>query len=90
MPNSSHSCSINRIELKLAKAVASVNWAGIEGSAGIPTTAGASVPIVSGAAPAYPSSSKKKRNWAEVDKEMDKLTSKDKPEGDEALNGLFK
>ena len=49
-----------------------------------------SAPIVSGAAPAYPSSSKKKRNWAEVDKEMEKLTSKDKPEGDEALNGLFK
>ena len=90
VPTSSYSCTLNRIELKLAKAVANENWAGIEGGAGIPKTAGMSAPIVPGAAPAYPSSSKKKRNWAEVDKEMDKLTSKDKPEGDEALNGLFK
>ena len=90
VPNSSYTCTLNRIELKLAKAVANMNWAGIEGAAGLPTTAGISAPLVSGAAPAYPSSSKKKKNWAEVDKEMDKLTSKDKPEGDEALNGLFK
>jgi len=40
--------------------------------------------------PAYPSSSKSKKNWDKVDQEMDKEISKEKPEGDGALNDLFK
>jgi len=45
---------------------------------------------VAGSLPSYPSSSKTKRNWDNIDKEIEKQTAKDKPEGDEALNGLFK
>ena len=62
---------------------------GIEqGSSGLPSTAGVSAPVNTGV-PSYPSSSKKKRDWSAVDKEMEK-ESGGKPEGDEALNGLFK
>ena len=40
--------------------------------------------------PSYPSSSKNKKNWDKIDKEITKEESKDKPEGDVALNALFK
>ena len=49
-----------------------------------------SAALNSGSAPAYPSSSKNKKNWAQVDKAIEKESANDKPEGDEALNGLFK
>jgi len=40
--------------------------------------------------PSYPTSSKQKKDWSEMDKEIQKELDKDGPEGDEALNGLFK
>merc|ERR1711988_1305746 len=40
---------------------------------------------ISDAPAAYPTSNKKKTDWSEVDQGID-----DKPEGDEALNKLFK
>ena len=43
-----------------------------------------------GPKPAYPSSSKKKRDWNALDKEIESELANDKPEGDAALNGLFK
>lgn len=46
--------------------------------------------VASGPGPAYPSSSKKKKNWDAIDKEIEKEIANDKPEGDQALNGLFK
>ena len=54
------------------------------------SVATASAPVNSGSAPAYPSSSKNKKNWDKVDKAIAKESANDKPEGDEALNGLFK
>jgi len=40
--------------------------------------------------PSYPSSNKFKRDWSKIDKELDQELKKTKPEGDEALNDLFK
>jgi hypothetical protein len=44
----------------------------------------------SSSGPAYPSSAKVKRDFNAIDKELDKVLSKDGAEGDSALNGLFK
>ncbi len=40
--------------------------------------------------PAYPSSSKNKKNWDNIDTVCEKELKSDKPEGDAALNDLFK
>jgi len=40
--------------------------------------------------PAYPTSSKSKKDWSKIDKEIEKEEAKEKPEGDAALNSLFK
>lgn len=40
--------------------------------------------------PAYPTSSKKKKDWSKVDQDIEKEMSKEKPEGDAALNDMFK
>jgi len=42
------------------------------------------------AGPSYPTSSKIKKDWSAIDREIEKDMSKEKPEGDAALNGLFK
>ena len=38
----------------------------------------------------YPTSNKNKTNWDQIDKNIKKDLAKEKPEGDEALNNLFK
>ena len=40
--------------------------------------------------PSYPTSSKQKKDWGKLDKEIEKDLAKEKPEGDAALNTLFK
>lgn len=40
--------------------------------------------------PSYPTSSKKKKDWSEIDKDITKQEANEKPEGDAALNALFK
>ena len=40
--------------------------------------------------PSYPTSSKQKKDWGKLDKEIEKDLAKEKPEGDAALNSLFK
>ena len=40
--------------------------------------------------PSYPTSSKQKKDWGKLDKEIEKDLAKEKPEGDGALNALFK
>jgi suppressor of G2 allele of SKP1 len=40
--------------------------------------------------PSYPTSSKKKKDWSEIDKDITKAEATEKPEGDAALNSLFK
>jgi hypothetical protein len=51
--------------------------------------ASVAAPNLSSAPLSYPSSSKNKKNWEKVEKEATKELS-DKPEGDSALNDLFK
>ena len=38
----------------------------------------------------YPSSNAKKKNWNDIEKEAEKELAEEKPEGDEALNKLFR
>lgn len=40
--------------------------------------------------PSYPTSSKKKKDWSKVDQDIEKEMNKEKPEGDAALNDMFK
>lgn len=40
--------------------------------------------------PAYPTSSKQKRDWSQIGSDIDSQLKNEKPEGDEALNKLFK
>jgi len=40
--------------------------------------------------PQYPSSSKVKKDWSQIDKDIDTELKAEKPQGDEALNKLFK
>jgi len=40
--------------------------------------------------PAYPTSSKQKRDWSQIDRDIDSELKHEKPQGDEALNKLFR
>jgi len=40
--------------------------------------------------PAYPTSNKQKRDWSKIDQDMENELKNEKPEGDQALNTLFK
>ena len=89
---SSYTCSDKRIDLKLKKEAES-DWRLLEGS-GKPASGGAAtaapVTVKRGFQPSYPSSSKKKRDWSQLDKELEKELEADKPEGGDALNSLMK
>lgn len=79
-----------KIELKLKKSVENATWMGIEKGGDIKLLAAAtpipSTPVI----PSYPTSSKNKKNWDAIDKEIKKEEATEKPEGDAALNSLFK
>ena len=89
---SSYTCTDKRIDLKLKKE-SETDWRLLEGT-GKPATGGAAtsapVTVKRGFQPAYPSSSKKKKNWDQLDKELEKELEADKPEGGDALNSLMK
>jgi suppressor of G2 allele of SKP1 len=88
--DSSKQATPKKIELKLKKLVENVNWMGIEkgGDSKLLATQIVSQPPVD--KPSYPSSSKNKKNWDEINREFSKELANDKPEGDAALNSLFK
>lgn len=89
---SSKSVSAKKIELKLKKAIENVNWMGVEkgGEAKLLATA-TPIPQGNAALPSYPTSSKNKKNWDSIDKQITKEESQEKePQGDSALNSLFK
>ncbi len=47
--------------------------------------------VTNTAKPSYPTSSKNgQKDWSKIDKDITKELSQDKPEGDAALNTLFK
>ena len=48
------------------------------------------IPVDTGVTPNYPTSSKKQKNWDKIDKDIEKEEANEKPEGEAALNSLFK
>ena len=80
-----------KIELKLKKSIENVNWMGVEkgGEAKLLATA-TPAQIQQAIPPSYPTSSKNKKNWDEINKTIKKQEAEEKPEGDSALNALFK
>jgi len=77
---STYSIDEKKVELKLKKRTDAVQWPALE-------KVKSEIPK---AKPSYPSSSKKKVDWDKLDKNITKEEAKEKPEGDEALNSLFK
>jgi len=77
------------LEIKLKKKDESINWMALaKGEKG--NLMATSVPAAGAPPPSYPTSSKSKKNWDQIDKEIKKDMETEKPEGDEALNSLFK
>ncbi|ORX77530.1 SGS-domain-containing protein [Anaeromyces robustus] len=80
---SKYSVLSTKIEIKLKKKVTGIKWSVLEGEDDN------SLPQVTSVndadKPSYPSSSKKRYNWDELEKSIED----EKPEGDAALNNLF-
>ncbi|CAK0841574.1 unnamed protein product [Prorocentrum cordatum] len=74
-----------KIEVKLAKKDVGLHWKDLEKQ-----EAPAEMPAYQPDQPAYPTSNKAKRDWSQIDREIDAELKAEKPEGDEALNKLFK
>ncbi|KAI1316385.1 Suppressor of G2 allele of SKP1 [Mortierella claussenii] len=72
-----------KIEIQLKKQIFGIKWGALEGD---DVNAG-SMATVSASTPAYPSSSKKAKNWDALEKEAAK--DDEKADGDKALNQLF-
>ena len=87
---SSHTCGLKKIEIKLKKATDNISWGNLEAVHGSSSSSQPMAPLVNKPVPSYPTSSKKKTDFTKVDKEIEKDLSKDKPEGEGALNDLFK
>ena len=89
---SSKAATPKKIELKLKKTQENFNWMGIEkgGEVKLLATAVNSAQLSQPALPSYPSSNQKKKDWSEIDKDIKKEEATEKPEGDSALNALFK
>ena len=87
---STWTCSAKRIDIKLAKTAQDLNWLGLEQSSSGNRAQAIPAVAASGPGPSYPSSSKVKKDWSKIDRDIEKECEDDKPEGDAALNGLFK
>lgn len=68
-----------KVVIQMEKATEGESWGSLEKKSQLES-----------AGPSYPTSSKNKTNWADMDKTCQKQLDEDKPEGDEALNTLFK
>ncbi|KAG0328717.1 Protein SGT1 A [Dissophora globulifera] len=71
-----------KIEIQLKKELVGIKWGALEGD-----DAHATSMASAGAAPAYPTSAKKPKNWDALEKEAAK--EEEKADGDKALNQLF-
>lgn len=70
-----------KIEVALQKKDAGVQWGSLEKKNVLETSPDQ---------PAYPTSNKAKRDWSQIDKNISEEMKNEKPEGDEALNKLFR
>jgi suppressor of G2 allele of SKP1 len=87
---STKAASSKKIEIKLKKSIENVNWMGVE-KGGEAKLLAVSAPVqTSSNPPSYPTSSKNKKNWDAIDKDIKRSEETEKPEGDQALNSLFK
>ncbi|KAI9335259.1 SGS domain-containing protein [Obelidium mucronatum] len=82
---SKHSVMSTKVEIKLKKKVLGIKWNDLEKQSVDAVTQQVST-VNTAAAPAYPSSSKKKHDWDSIVKNHED----DKPEGEAALHALFK
>ncbi|KAG0266541.1 Protein SGT1 A [Mortierella polycephala] len=73
-----------KIEIQLKKEIFAIKWGALEGD---DANAGSMATTSMGAVSAYPSSSKKAKNWDALEKEAAK--DEEKADGDKALNQLF-
>ena len=85
---STSTATTKKVELKLKKVTEGANWLKVEkdGEAKLLATG----VVQQGPTPSYPTSSKNKKNWDQLDKQITKEIATEKPEGDAALNSLFK
>ena len=77
-----------KLEIKLKKVQEGMNWITLEPSKGGIVASAAAVPAQSTQTKARPYASQK--NWDQIDRDIQKDLEQEKPEGDAALNGLFK
>lgn len=79
---SSYTQGEKKVEIKLKKMESGIFWNALlkEKAAEAPKEV----------LPSYPTSNKNKKNWDSLDKEFEKEILKDKKEGDDAMNDLFK
>lgn len=85
--NSASNASEKKLELKLKKVNDGVNWVALEAGKGGVVSAATAVPVQP-TQKAKPYASNK--NWDKIDQDIKKDLENEKPEGDAALNGLFK
>lgn len=70
-----------KVEVILQKKTAGVKWKDLERKEELPE--------IPPDQPAYPTSNKSKRNWQQIDREIEEELKNEKPDGDQALNKLF-
>lgn len=76
--------------MKLKKEVDNATWMKVERDGQtklMATTTAIPAQVIT---PSYPTSSKQKKDWGKLDREIEKDLAREKPEGDQALNSLFK
>ncbi|KAF8936617.1 Protein SGT1 A [Dissophora ornata] len=73
-----------KIEIRLKKEFEGLKWGALEGD---DVNAASMASVTAGAAPAYPTSSKKTKDWDTLEKQAAK--EEEKADGDKALNQLF-
>jgi len=79
---SSYSQTEKKAEIKLKKSESGISWDALIKE----KVRDKNVEVL----PSYPTSNKNKKNWDNVDREIEKELHKDKPEGEDAMNDLFK
>jgi len=71
-----------KVEVTLQKKKAGCDWKDLEAQSTVATIAPEQ--------PSYPTSNKQKRDWSQIEQDIDSQLKNEKPQGDEALNTLFK